>query len=278
MPSNDSDLSRDTVGASSVGLPRYDLHNHTIYCGHAADDATVANLVKRAAELGLSHVGISEHVMQPSDLPSIDKISHELHMLKPSGVTSLLGIEMDVDPTDPSGDWVTHAIDCDYVILSAHGFPQFDLEIPESDRLLSQETQRKHLTLKWLQWYGNAVRRGGCEILGHPLREPIAMNLIDLSDPDLFERIVQTFAPAADQGIAFELNNAFLSTLSTSDNWAPYLELIVRLRAMKMRFARGSDSHSLLRVGSTDGIELVASAIGLKAADWLDPASFATSV
>ncbi len=264
-------MMEDTGAVSTI--PNYDLHNHTVYSGHADEDATVLNVIARASELRLDHIGISEHVMQAHDVGRIETIRSEIDSLFSMGAQPLLGVEMDIDPACPDGRWVCPGISCDYVIISPHAFPQFDLDIPSSELL---EVQRKVLIRRWMQWYRNAIERGGCAILGHPLREPLAMNLLDLSDPEMIELAIDTFRPAINQGIAFELNNAFLTALSSSSHYPAYLNIVSQLRAMGMRFSRGSDSHGTLRVGACEAIEEVANFLGFTSDDWIDIASLIT--
>lgn len=252
-------------------LPNYDLHNHTVYCGHAEPSATVANLLARAREIGLEHLGISEHLMDLCDLPALRALEIDIRESSSAQLPVLFGVEMDVDPTDPEGQWICPEFECDYVILSAHGFPQFDLDIPQTDRLLAPEFQRRRLAMKWLDWYGKAIQRGGCHILGHPLREPINMGILSLYDPELFQRTIEILQPAIDQQIAFELNNAFLSYLSTSPQFAGYIQLIRMLRDRGMKFSRGSDSHGAGKLGACDGIGETAEAAELTLCDFYQP-------
>ena len=249
-------------------LPLCDLHNHTVHCGHADPESTVLNLLARASERKLLHFGISEHVMRAADVSCIDAIKDEMRSAPATDVQHLLGVEMDIDPTERDGRWVVPDIQCDYVILSAHALPQFDW-----DNGLAPQQQRHRLGRRWLGWFGNAVRRGGFTIIGHPLREPIAMNLIDLSDPDTMELAVETLLPAIDQQIAFEINDAFMNALRPSIHFSGYLVLLQRLRDEGMKFSRGADSHSVLRVGACGGIAHVAREISLAASDWFDASS-----
>ena len=159
----------------------------------------------------------------------------------------------------------------DYVILSAHGFPQFDLQLPKSDLRLPAPVAQRRLAMRYLQWYGCAVASGGMQILGHPLREPIKMGLIDLADNEMMDAAVAVFRPAAEMGIAFELNNPFLEYLDAIGQLKDYVDLVRRLHRMGMRFARGSDSHSKATLGACNFISLAAAAAGLSAADWFDP-------
>lgn len=253
-------------------LPNYDLHNHTVYCGHAEESATVANIITRANDLRLDCLGISEHLMGLSDLVPVRALQLEIEEKRENSRTRILfGVEMDLDPASAEGNWIVPDFDCDYIILSAHDFPQFDLDIPNTDRYLSPELQRRRLAGRWLQWYGRAIQRGGFDILGHPLREPINMGILSLYDPEVFQAALVVFQPAIDRGIAFELNNAYLAYLTTSNIMAGYVQLIRFLRDKGMKFSRGSDSHGIERVGATEGIVEVARAAGLTASDWYQP-------
>jgi histidinol phosphatase-like PHP family hydrolase len=252
-------------------LPNHDLHNHTSYCGHAEEDSTVENLVARANELRLDWVGISEHLMEVADAVHVLQIQSDIARITGSNARVLFGVEMDVDSTDPLGGWVLPEFKCDYVILSAHGFPRFDLDIPDSERKLPIDLQRRNLARKWLQWYANAISRPGIHVLGHPLREPISMGLIPLQDVELFEDVADAFVPAIGHGVAFELNNAFLSNLSGTYQFPGYIKLIRALKARGMKFSRGSDSHCLANLGACGSIGHAADEAGLTASDWYDP-------
>lgn len=267
-------VSAELTGSDQPGkrgfVPGHDLHNHTILSGHADDDATVTNLIARAKELQLGCLGISEHVMRVADAGVIHEIRQQLGHTRTAGIEVLLGVEMDVDPADPDGGWVAPNVACDYVIVSAHSFPQFDLGVRESERSLPAMVQRQKLAMRWLDWYGRAIARGGMQILGHPLREPINMRLIDMADMEMREAAVAVFRPAIDHGVAFELNDAFLMYLDSVGLLEGYVQLMGQLREMGMRFARGSDSHGVAGLGACEGVTLVAETLGLQAADWLD--------
>ncbi len=268
-------LSRNVGSAQTtrIVLPNHDLHNHTIFSGHADDDATIANLVARANELHLDVLGLSEHLMREEDMDIYQAFQQEARRHLSDGTQILVGVEMDIDPMDPSGRWVAPAITCDYVILSAHGFPQFDLGLPESDLRLPLPIAKRRLAMRYLEWYGLAVAGGGMHILGHPLREAIKMGLIDLADEEMLEASVAVFRPAAEKGTAFELNEPLLEYLDSAGQLKDYINLIRRLRSIGMRFARGSDSHSIATVGASEMITRAAAAVGLSAADWIDPRS-----
>ena len=269
-------LKQPTILTPSVPatLPEHDLHNHTIYSGHSGNDATVPNLVRRANELNLRFLGISEHLMDASDLESLEPLMQDVNLCNSPDTTILFGVEMDIDPSDPQGRQVAPGFPCDYVILSAHGFPQFDLRISPNERLLPAWQQHRNLARKWIDWYACAIQTGGFHILGHPLREPISIGLISLADDELFDACIELFRPAIPQQIAFELNNSFLAYLQSTTQYAPYLNLLQELKRLGMKFSRGSDSHSVASVGACDAIQSAADLLQLSIADWLDPSGF----
>jgi len=257
-------------------LPAYDLHMHTVYCGHAAEDATIENIVARARELRLEYVGISEHVCFLDEAPNLFAIDRDIRHVGSENPRVLLGVEVDPNPLKADGSWVTHDLHVDYVILSPHRLPHVGLGASEVEDLRLSVEQRDKLGHAWLDWYGRCIEHGGMDILGHPLREPMALGLFSLRDPATVRRLVEIFAPAARQKIAFELNDAWLGTLAKTPAFEPYLELLQELHRQGMRFSRGSDAHSPANVGNCKEIAYVAKHLGLTSDDWLQPAEFAT--
>ena len=111
---------------ASTFLPSHDIHIHTHHCGHAEEDATVANIVARAEELGLACLGISEHVIFEKDAERIPRIRSELESLSRNGsmMTVLIGVEMDPDPVALDGRPVAMLDDVDYRICAPHRLPE----------------------------------------------------------------------------------------------------------------------------------------------------------
>ena len=78
-------------------LPAADMHIHTVYCGHAAPDMTLGNIVRQAEQVGLKQIAITEHVWNNQCLAELEILQKEFEGLE-SAITVRLGAEVDVDP------------------------------------------------------------------------------------------------------------------------------------------------------------------------------------
>ncbi|MHC5154970.1 MAG: PHP domain-containing protein [Planctomycetota bacterium] len=98
----------------------YDLHIHTEYCGHAPG-MTVAAILQRAEELGLSAIAITDHIFKQAEV--------------------FIGAEVDVNPADADGRLVTDDLDgLDIVIAGFHYVPTVgNLPHGPQDNTLSDE-------------------------------------------------------------------------------------------------------------------------------------------
>ncbi|MCC6729937.1 MAG: hypothetical protein IT208_11430 [Chthonomonadales bacterium] len=252
-------------------LPPHDLHNHTVHCGHAADDATVPNLVARAGALGLAWFGFAEHVVFAEDAPRVARVRADLEALPQdgSGPRVLVGMEIDPDPLHLDGRWVAEPEGADFAVLSPHRIPEYGVGHWQFRDLALSAAETERLGGLWLDWYAACVERAEVDILGHPLREPITLGLLSLREDRTLERARGILATAARRGAAFELNNGWALGLERLGQYEPYVALVRDLRAEGMRFSRGSDSHGVIGVGAADGIARLARAAGIEPGDWL---------
>ena len=255
-------------------IPSHDLHTHTIHCGHAADNATVANIIHRANEIGLAVLGISEHVFHAEEAGRLNLIDQEIRHTPSPTTQVLLGAEVDPDPIRADGSWPTHDLNVDYVILSPHMLPQSGLGAGEFDGLHLTDAQRHTLGHQWLDWYERCIDRGGMDILGHPLREPIAMGLFSLLDDRIAKRAIEVLTLAARRQIAFELNDAWLGNLALTPQFRVYFEIMQELKRQGMRFSRGSDAHNVNSIGNCREVTSIARELGLTPNDWITAADF----
>lgn len=255
-------------------LPSHDLHCHTVHCGHAAETATVANLVARANELGLAFFGVSEHVFHAEEAAQLSLIDQEIRRCHSPTTRVLLGVEIDPDPIRADGSWPTHDLHVDYVILSPHMLPRSGLGAGEFDRLRLTDAQRETVGWHWLDWYERCIARGGMDILGHPLREPMATGLFSLLNQRVWDRALEVLTLAAQSNIAFELNDAWLGNLALTPQFEAYVELTRELKRRGLRFSRGSDAHTPANLGNCREIAYVARQLDLSANDWISPADF----
>lgn len=257
---------------TAAALPLHDLHNHTVHCGHARPDATVAAMVARADAVGLACFGFSEHIVFTEHAERIATIRRELAELDLSrvGCRLLVGVEIDADPVAADGSWVAYPEALDYTILSLHRLPIYNVGHWEFQELKLSKAARRHLGEAWLDWFRLCVERPGIQILGHPLREPIALDLFSLNDDRTMARAFDILARAAERSIAFELNNGWPERLRELGEFDAYVSLVRGLKERGMKFSCGSDSHRLSQIGGREGILALAQAAGLEPTDWFD--------
>ena len=105
-------------------IPAVDMHIHTVYSGHAADNMTLDNIVKQAEGAGLKQIAITEHVWNHQHLASLDLLKEEFEKLEPS-IKVYLGLEVDVDPRYSDGRLI-EKIPEEFrpLIVSTHAYPE----------------------------------------------------------------------------------------------------------------------------------------------------------
>lgn len=100
----------------------YDLHIHTEYCGHA-EGMTVEAILRRAEELNLSSIAITDHIFSHADHTVIQQIRNDVAAFEPS-VKVYVGAEVDVDYEHADGRFVTDTFEgLDLVIAGFHYVP-----------------------------------------------------------------------------------------------------------------------------------------------------------
>lgn len=217
----------------------YDLHIHTVYCGHAPG-MTVEAICARADALNLRLIAITDHIFEPDDRPVIDKIRAEVNACKPQ-CRVLVGAEVDVDWNHTDGRLVTDDLDgLDYVIAGFHYIPTMG-HYPWSPKERRMDIER-FLDL-WQSSLLGVVSNPRITTLAHPGRMlAAAAELDDYFDYGLtvFEMAAQR---AAQNNIAWELNELTGHRLPArwQDQW--YRLYNIALNA-GVKIVFGSDAHT----------------------------------
>jgi len=103
-------------------MMRYDFHIHTEYCGHAPG-MTVEAICRRADELQLDCIAITDHIYHDESAGHIDKIRDDFSKVSCS-VPVTIGAEVDVDSDFTDGRLASELIDgIDYIIAGFHYVP-----------------------------------------------------------------------------------------------------------------------------------------------------------
>lgn len=201
---------------------KMDLHTHSIASGHHTQD-TVTTLAKRASELGLEYLGITDHApkMQGSagesyfrNLRYADK--------RLFGVKILYGAELNVLNETGEIDLPSSALDgLDFTIASLH------------KQVFTPKNKEKN-TLALL----NAMKNPYVNIIGHP-------------DDPTFEIDVEALVEIARQtGTIIELSSVGISP----DGYRGYdvarlVEILLLCKKKGVYISLGSDSHGTKKIG-----------------------------
>ena len=275
---------------SRMYVPRHDLHIHTPYCNHVADDATFENFVAFATEAGFEYLGFAEHAGDPESMRVVESICADVAAIElPEGAPKILvGAEIDADPYKADGLSRAHEVDVqlDYAILSTHGGLCIGQKRGESleVKTLSAAERERYANL-WMDWYGLCIESGRYDILGHPMREVIESGLLSLDDRAIFERMAGLFKLAGSLGMGMELNCGWNYAIMRRGPFDRFIDLIREGKDGGLRFCISSDAHAMAHFWTTDlanedqvvtnlsPIKFIEAA-GLVEDDWIDPGEF----
>ena len=225
----------------------YDLHIHTAYCGHAKH-MSVATICRQADAAGLRLIAITDHICEPANRATIEKIRREVADARPA-CRVLVGAEIDVDYRYTDGRLVDADLDgLDYIIAGFHYVPTMG-HYPWTieDRRMNIEPFLE----AWESSLLGIVSNPRIDTLAHPGRMLAACTeLDDYFDYGLavFEKVARV---SAQNNIAWEINELTGQRLSPywQEQWYRLYE--VGLNAgVKLVF--GSDAHTPDAVGSQD--------------------------
>ncbi|MBM4103400.1 MAG: PHP domain-containing protein [Planctomycetes bacterium] len=103
-------------------MMRYDFHIHTEYCGHAPG-MTVEVICRRAEELNLETIAITDHIYDNASAGIVEKIRQDLKKAPPK-LPVVIGAEVDVDSDFTDGRLAANILkSVDYLIAGFHYVP-----------------------------------------------------------------------------------------------------------------------------------------------------------
>ncbi|MCE5185253.1 MAG: PHP domain-containing protein [Planctomycetaceae bacterium] len=223
----------------------YDLHIHTEYCGHA-DGMMVERICRRAEELGLRTIAITDHIYGPDSLPVIERIRADIAAAKPK-LKVYIGAEIDVDSDYTDGRLAADIpAGLDYVIAGFHFVPtlgHYPWKI--ADRRLDEQT---FLEL-WEKSLLGVAGLKGVHVMAHPGRMLAACMDLDIYFEHGLSVLAKAAAVSAAKRVAWELNELTMHRLAPRWQIEWYRIYQVALDAgVKLVF--GSDAHTLEWIGS----------------------------
>lgn len=209
----------------------FDPHTHSIASGHASS-ATITDLAKKAADVGLNMLGITDHA---PGTPCSGKSAYFRNLAyapkKRCGIEILYGVELNILDKNGTVDLEDEILETlDYAIISMH-VPNYKSGSVEDNTFA----------------YINAMKHPKVKIIGHPE---------DVKFPIDFEALI---VAAKHFGVAIEINNSSLSPNGyrgdVRDNVRTILQLCKKYNAP---IVLSSDSHGVSDVGNFQyALELV---------------------
>ncbi len=234
----------------TIQAPRYDFHIHTKYLGCANETMEVEAIVRTCESLGVTKLGITDHLNTLDKLRLHRPIREDILTLAAS-VEIYFGVELNfvgVDGEFAYNDDVREDLGFQFAIGGIHGtyLEEFDIE-----KLVAVQ-HRHHLktcedpqvdVLVHPYWFG----RHEFEQKGFPWFETMK------AVPESMTR--ELGAAARETGTAIEVNAcANLDGLEMGKGFsAEYVEYLAILESEGVTFAPGSDAHG---IGSLQKIEL----------------------
>lgn len=230
----------------------HDFHVHTHLSSCAKDSATIEHYVRRARELGIKKMGISDHMWDsavpgapkwyvPQNFEHIQTIRDEINAVEHEGIEFLIGCECEYDRVG-EGVAVSEAVaeQLDFMLV-----PNSHTHITMPKDLYEPHQAHADYMLKAFYDIINSPVAKYITAIPHPFMAVCCpypnTELIKLITDDQFKAC---FTAAAEKGIAMEINPChFRGELETIYN-GQLMRMYRIMRDCGCKFTIGTDSHS----------------------------------
>ena len=219
-------------------MMRYDFHIHTEYCGHAPG-MTVETICRRAEELNLETIAITDHIYDNESAGVIEKIRRDLKKASPK-LPVIIGAEVDVDADFIDGRLAADILNSvDYLIAGFHYVPMVGNYpwTPEHNSL-DEPTFMRY----WESTLLGIVSNPQINTLAHPGRLLTAGLGPKVNWPAAMEVFKKAAKQSAKNCIAWELNELTGKRL-LPEFAAKWHEIYVIALDAGVKLIFGSDSH-----------------------------------
>ncbi len=203
----------------------FDVHTHSVSSGHHTKD-TITDLAKKAAEIGLKYLCITEHAPAMIGTTNASYFRNLRYAPKERfGVKIIYGAELNVINQNGDVDLDGDVLSClDFSIASLHK----DVFKPSSE---SADTAA----------IINAMKNPFVNVVGHPDDPTFSLNAHALTDA------------AKETSTALELNSAGISKSGYREPNIPFLvEMLYLCKRKGVYIVLGSDSHGKDRIADFD--------------------------
>ena len=246
----------------------YDYHIHTHHLNCADETMQVEAVLRRAEELGLTSIAITDHLNRPQQLTLHRRIREELQALRPN-IEVYFGVELNFYNTTGKFPYTAEARDWlgfEFAIGGVHstyvGGDDGSTELAEVRATIIALQHAHHLLTCaeplvdvlvhpwWFSW--NEFQQKGLRWFE------------DMSDiPEALHR--ELARVARETGTAIELNAAaiFLNPHYSDRFKEDYRRYVKLLAEEGVRFAIASDAHTIKTLGATRAVEELLEELGI---------------
>jgi putative hydrolase len=229
-----------------ITVPEYDMHVHTVLCGHAHESATIERMSAHAAVLKMKLLCFAEHVHCMGTLEELKQLRDKINAVQSAcSCKLLLGAEIDCDEKLHDGSLVVNIPEwLDFVIGSIHfSHPEW----PEVN---------ENLFTHWQQSILGLSHNRKVDMIGHPGAFIFNADNWQKWRLGIYETFHQAAANSASIGQAWDMNNLTLHKLRGRAR-EQYWKVMQIAYDKGVRLYYGSDSHhisSLGRIGNVMSI------------------------
>ncbi len=235
---------------------RYDCHLHSYMSPCGADEMTPENIIKRAKELELVGLCMTDHLHKDTPIEQFDKLREEFAIIDKQGIDVWIGCEVNVyNPVSWSikPEWTKYF---DVILAS----PVHWIEDVEKPANLERETVVKYLC----DMINGAVNCPGVNIISHPFWIPrpadVEIDVVGVLQTIIDEQLlVPTFRQSSRLNIAFEINPKTIEP----EMYKQAIRFCVQALECGVKISRGSDAHKLAVMDVWDFHEEFANELGL---------------
>jgi HisJ family histidinol phosphate phosphatase len=234
----------------------YDLHIHTVYCGHA-ETMSIEAILRRADELGLDTICIADHIYSPNEALVPQKIREEAAEYN-TNCRVLIGAEIDVAGGYCDGRLVCDVPDgLDYVIAGIHYIPgPGNYPRHAADNSLDAG----ELLERWRNTMLGVFENEKVDALAHPGRMITSVLDLDIFFDDMLGVLKDVAPTAAKNNVMWEINEHDKDKLPAGyhDRWYEVYQIALDAG---VRLIYGSDSHCPDEIGGCEFTQKILSSL-----------------
>lgn len=243
-----------------------DLHIHTYHSPCGRDEMLPGDILRIAAERGMRHVGITDHLYTFTNLADFDAVREEFAEaveVTQNAPRISFGCEVEIMAPGRTAGSEEIARRFDFVMIAATHFGG----VPDTS--LPDTTDLREIADYYVRMFEYAVTLPWANVLAHPF-----FVRPDVCTPDILPlisdaQLLPGIEMARENNIAMEISRRVFATPQQREFLSRYYRLCKRVG---LKFTTGSDAHTLGDVGNVGILREVVGELGLAGSHFWRPA------